>query len=102
MMKRVVRQAAGWFFLVLGVIGLFLPILQGALFILVGVIILARDVPFFHKVHIKLEARYPALFARAKKIQLDIAEKFRKMAAGVTKWVKPGNCNRDRRTGPGE
>lgn len=95
MVKRVVRQAAGWFFIVLGIVGLFLPILQGVLFLLVGMIILARDIPFFHKVLTRLEERYPVLFAKAKGIHGDIVEKFRKMAAGVTKCGK--TRTRDRR-----
>ena len=41
-MKIILLQALGYTFLVLGVFGLFLPILQGFLFMLIGLIILAR------------------------------------------------------------
>jgi uncharacterized membrane protein YbaN (DUF454 family) len=58
-MKRVAKVAIGWFFVGLGIIGCFLPILQGFLFMTVGLIFLADDSPFLQK-HIKrLEDRYP-------------------------------------------
>jgi uncharacterized protein len=41
-MKVIALQATGYTFLVLGVLGLFLPFLQGFLFILIGLLILAR------------------------------------------------------------
>ncbi len=65
-MKKLYRHALGWFFLFLGVIGLFLPVLQGILFLFVGVIILAPEVPFFQRMLDKMEKRHPALFAQAK------------------------------------
>jgi len=42
-LKRTGRKIAGWFFIVLGVIGLFLPFLQGILFIAVGMGLLAGE-----------------------------------------------------------
>jgi uncharacterized membrane protein YbaN (DUF454 family) len=41
-MKIILLQVLGYSFLVLGVFGLFLPFLQGFLFIVIGLIILAR------------------------------------------------------------
>jgi uncharacterized protein YqgC (DUF456 family) len=41
MVKRVALIAAGWSLLLLGVVGVFLPILPGALFLLVGLSILS-------------------------------------------------------------
>jgi uncharacterized protein len=41
-MGRFIGSAVGYAFLILGIIGLFLPILQGILFIFVGLIILGR------------------------------------------------------------
>ncbi len=43
---RVARLIAGWTLVVLGIIGLFLPILQGVALILAGLALLAPDVPF--------------------------------------------------------
>jgi len=40
---RVIRLSAGWTLLVLGVIGLFLPVLQGILFIASGLAVLSTE-----------------------------------------------------------
>ena len=43
---RVLRIASGFLLLVVGVIGLFLPILQGVLMILAGLAVLGKDLPW--------------------------------------------------------
>jgi len=43
---RLVRLSAGWALLVLGVIGLFLPVLQGLVFIASGLALLSTDLPW--------------------------------------------------------
>jgi hypothetical protein len=43
---RLVRLSAGWALLVLGIIGLFLPFLQGLLFIASGLALLSTDLPW--------------------------------------------------------
>ena len=43
---RLVRLSTGWALLVLGVIGLFLPFLQGLLFIASGLALLSPDLPW--------------------------------------------------------
>lgn len=43
---RMARLMVGWILLVLGIIGLFLPLLQGVALILTGLALLAPDVPF--------------------------------------------------------
>ncbi len=43
---RVARLIAGWTLVALGIVGLFLPILQGVALILAGLALLAPDVPF--------------------------------------------------------
>jgi len=58
---RVVRHILGWGMLALGVAGLVLPVLQGWLFIAIGALILARDVPFFARMLDRIERRIPAL-----------------------------------------
>lgn len=100
MMKRVARQVVGWFFIAFGIVGLFLPILQGVLFLLVGMIILAPDVPLFRRILARLEERYPVPFAKAKGIHVDLAGKLRKMLAGFTRCGR--TRVRNRRTGTGE
>jgi len=51
----------GWLFIFFGIIGLFLPILQGILFIAVGIALLADHIPFFAKVRNKIYSRFPKL-----------------------------------------
>ncbi|HRC76656.1 MAG TPA: hypothetical protein PLO33_13355, partial [Kouleothrix sp.] len=38
----VVRQVLGWLFIILGVLGLVLPVLQGVLFLVIGVALVGR------------------------------------------------------------
>lgn len=67
-MKKVCRHVFGWFFILLGIIGLFLPVLQGVLFLFIGALILAPEVPFFRRTIEYLKKRYPYIFDRAKKL----------------------------------
>ncbi len=68
-MKRhvttVVMLAIGWVFIALGVVGLFLPILQGVLFLLVGLGILSKYSQTAHRIAERIRARFPRLDARA-------------------------------------
>ena len=68
-LKRVLRHVFGWFFIVLGIIGLFLPVLQGILFIIVGISILTPEIPLFHRVMVRLEDRYPEVFDKAHRLK---------------------------------
>lgn len=40
--KHYVQLGLGWFFILLGIAGLFLPVLQGVLFLCIGLILLSR------------------------------------------------------------
>jgi len=64
-MKQVVKKAVaivvGWAFIALGVIGLFLPILQGVLFILIGLTILSTEYVWAHHLLAKLRSRFPRI-----------------------------------------
>jgi uncharacterized membrane protein YbaN (DUF454 family) len=53
--------AAGWFFVVLGVLGLFLPILQGVLFLAIGFYLLSQESPWARRFIDKMRQRYPRL-----------------------------------------
>ena len=39
---RLLRQVLGWFFILLGLLGLVLPVLQGVLFLVIGVALVGR------------------------------------------------------------
>ena len=59
--KRVLVLIVGWGFLLLGIVGLFLPILQGVLFILIGLIILSSEYVWAHHLLTKLRERFPKI-----------------------------------------
>ena len=59
--KRMVVLTAGWFFIVLGVLGLFLPILQGFLFLAIGIYLLSSESRWMHHRIQQLFIRFPRL-----------------------------------------
>ena len=59
--KRIAINVVGWAFLLLGIAGLFLPILQGVLFILIGLIILSTEYVWAHRLLSRLKTRFPRL-----------------------------------------
>lgn len=59
--KRILTIVTGWMFILLGIAGLFLPILQGILFILIGLIILSTEYVWAHHLLQKLRARFPRI-----------------------------------------
>ena len=61
---KIVRIAAGIVCLLIGLLGLALPILPGWAFIIPGVLILARDVPLFHRLTLWADRTIVAWFER--------------------------------------
>ena len=59
--KRILVLIVGWAFIVLGIVGLFLPILQGVLFLLVGLIILSSEYVWAHHLLTRLRERFPKI-----------------------------------------
>ncbi len=57
--KRIGLVIIGWCFIVLGILGLFLPILQGILFILIGLAILSSRSETIRRLLKHFEERYP-------------------------------------------
>jgi uncharacterized membrane protein YbaN (DUF454 family) len=57
----------GWGFILLGIAGLFLPILQGILFILIGLLILSTEYAWAHNLLEKLKRRFPKIGAQIEK-----------------------------------
>jgi uncharacterized membrane protein YbaN (DUF454 family) len=62
--KRLIVLCIGWGLIVIGVIGLFLPVLQGVLFILVGLYVLSRESRRAHELFERLRAQHPGLDAK--------------------------------------
>jgi uncharacterized membrane protein YbaN (DUF454 family) len=57
--KRWTLLITGWAFLLLGIAGLFLPVLQGVLFIGIGLVILSTEYVWAHNLLQKLKTRFP-------------------------------------------
>lgn len=57
--KRLLKLILGWSFMVLGVLGLFLPILQGVLFLAIGLVILSQEQPWAHRLMSRIRHRFP-------------------------------------------
>jgi len=57
--KRWGILAVGWAFILLGIAGLFLPVLQGILFLLIGLLILSTEYVWAHNLLHKVRARFP-------------------------------------------
>ena len=64
-MRRGIRHyiilTLGWIFIFLGILGLFLPILQGILFLCIGGLLLSSESPRMRLLIMKLGRRYPKL-----------------------------------------
>ena len=59
--KRIAILALGWVFILFGIVGLFLPILQGFLFLLIGLALLSSESKTARRILERLRARYPGL-----------------------------------------
>ena len=78
MLKRIFRYIFGIFFLILGVAGLFLPILQGILFIIAGLLILAPESRRIRRLLDTLRKKYPAVFRSAERMKAKFTRTLRK------------------------
>lgn len=60
-MTRILMLVLGYGFLFLGVLGLFLPFLQGFLFIFIGLIVLSKHAPWAQRSLDYVRRRWPAM-----------------------------------------
>lgn len=74
--RRVWRHIVGWPLLLLGVVGLFLPFLQGILFIIIALTVLAPEVPAFRRLIATLRKHYPAVFEKAAEMKASLQKRF--------------------------
>jgi uncharacterized membrane protein YbaN (DUF454 family) len=59
MVKRYSLMAVGWALLPLGIVGLFLPVLPGVLFLIIGLSILSVEYEWARRWMIALRSRFP-------------------------------------------
>jgi uncharacterized membrane protein YbaN (DUF454 family) len=75
-MKRTIRYILGISFLILGFAGLFLPVLQGILFLIIGLLILAPESKAIRKILAWLKRKYPAVFLHATRFKKNLQRRF--------------------------
>ena len=68
-LRHYVILSLGWGFIGLGILGLFLPILQGILFLAIGAAILSRESATFRRLIDRLRERYPKFAAQMDAVQ---------------------------------
>ena len=70
-MKKQIRRVAvlilGWALIAFGIVGLFLPVLQGVLFIMLGLLVLSRESETAHRWLQRGRQKYPQVDAKLKK-----------------------------------
>ena len=77
--KRILILVFGWVFIIFGVVGLFLPFLQGILFLLIGFYMLSHESQWAKKQFDRLKKRYPGLYHRFAEIKNRFADKYREI-----------------------
>jgi len=76
--KRFFKLALGWALLLLGIVGLFLPILQGMLFIFLGVALLSTQSEWVRRGLESLRARFPRQAAKLRRLKRGLLRRFRR------------------------
>ncbi|SMO49671.1 PGPGW domain-containing protein [Melghirimyces algeriensis] len=69
MFKQMVGLVLGWFFILLGIIGMLLPFLHGILFFLAGMLILSKTSPWAKNLLVKMENRFPVITKQLDKLR---------------------------------
>jgi uncharacterized membrane protein YbaN (DUF454 family) len=59
--RRIAILTLAWLFILLGIVGLFLPFLQGFLFLFVGLLLLSRESEIARRQLQRLRVRYPTV-----------------------------------------
>lgn len=76
-MKRILKISVGMLLILLGIVGLFLPILQGILFLLLGTLILSSESKRVRRLMALLRLRYPKQYEKTRQLGNKIRRFFR-------------------------
>jgi len=68
----------GWFLVILGIAGLFLPFLQGILFLFLGVTILSAESKWVRRRLAKLRKHFPRQVARIRALRFKLHRAFKR------------------------
>jgi uncharacterized membrane protein YbaN (DUF454 family) len=72
---RMVRLVLGVALIPLGIVGLFLPFLQGILFLVAALALLADEVPFLARFRDRIRERHPGPWLAAERFRAFVARK---------------------------
>lgn len=90
--NRVLVLALGWIFILLGIVGLALPVLQGVLFILIGLYLLSRESRTARRLLVYLRRRYPTVNRKLESIKKR-AGNLRDRVTGKTEETESEDCD---------
>lgn len=80
--KRWLKLGLGYLLLLLGAAGMFLPILQGFLFLALGLAILQHETEWGRRLNKRLRRKYPRTFARADALYARGMRRLRRLRPG--------------------
>jgi uncharacterized membrane protein YbaN (DUF454 family) len=87
-MKKLLVLITGWAFIVVGIIGLFLPVLQGVLFLMIGLIILSTEYHWARRLLERIKTRFPSVA----KVSHKAAEKAKVWLRRIRRQPEPPAC----------
>jgi len=80
--KKTLIYLIGWSFILLGIVGLFLPVLQGILFILIGLLVLSKESVMAKNMLHKIETRYPTQVRKMHEFNERLKKRFMSFTKG--------------------
>jgi uncharacterized membrane protein YbaN (DUF454 family) len=74
--KRTLIYLIGWTFILLGIVGLFLPFLQGILFLVIGLLVLSKESTIAKNLLHRIEKRYPIQYQKMHEFNERLKKRF--------------------------
>ncbi|HET6465922.1 MAG TPA: PGPGW domain-containing protein [Nitrospiria bacterium] len=74
--RKTLIHLVGWSFILLGIVGLFLPILQGVLFLLIGLLVLSKESKWAKDILHRIEKRYPVQYQKMHEFKEQLKKRF--------------------------
>jgi uncharacterized membrane protein YbaN (DUF454 family) len=75
--KKTMTYLVGWAFILLGIVGLFLPILQGVLFLMIGLLVLSKESTVAKNLLLRIEKRFPTQYRKMHEFNERLTKRFR-------------------------
>jgi len=94
--KRLLILATGWLFVLLGILGLVLPVLQGILFLAIGFYLLSLESPWVHRKMEQVRERYPRIGGTMDEARVRAARIARRIRARHHRWNRRRNRSKTR------